>query len=325
MHRVIIYALLLQTLLVLSAPAYAQEQIKDYTVIFGDTYYGGKELLVTRQFSLDKRKGYIAVNPYSLETMTIPVERVVFKPLRWKDVLAKFAHTPYIKAIINARNQSVKIQDAGIIHGFPREKGVTLTIDLCPSHKPLDRVIFTALIDEFKKSERPVPLALSVTGKFLATHSRDIEWLKDLERSGDLSLTWINHTYNHYFNPAAPLDSNFLLKPGTDIPFEVLETELKMLRAGLMPSVFFRFPGLISDRKIVETVTNYGLIPVGSDAWLAKGQRAANGSIVLIHGNGNEPLGIKDFISLLRAERRNVLDKEWLMYDLRKSLADEFK
>jgi hypothetical protein len=98
-----------------------------------------------------------------------------------------------------------------------------------------------------------------------------------------------------------------------------------MLQNGLRPSTFFRFPGLVSDQQVVDSVLNYGIIPIGSDAWLAKGQKAYSGSIVLIHGNGNEPMGVKDFIRLLQNEKASVLNKQWLLYDLRESVAEEVK
>lgn len=69
----------------------------------------------------------------------------------------------------------------------------------------------------------------------------------------------------------------------------------------------------------------YGIIPLGSDAWLAKGQPANSGSIVLIHGNGNEPLGVADFIQLLKKKQKDVQRKQWMMYDLRESIEDEFE
>jgi hypothetical protein len=72
-------------------------------------------------------------------------------------------------------------------------------------------------------------------------------------------------------------------------------------------------------------ITEYGLIPIGSDAWLAKGQPVHAGSIVLIHGNGNEPIGIEDFLRLLQTEKSSVMNKEWLLYDLRESVQDEFQ
>ena len=98
-----------------------------------------------------------------------------------------------------------------------------------------------------------------------------------------------------------------------------------MLKNGLIPSAFFRFPGLVSDQQVVFKVTDYGLIPIGSDAWLAKGQQAQNGSIVLIHGNGNEPVGVNDFIDLLRSKKRQIAQKQWLLYDLSSTVEDEEK
>lgn len=81
---------------------------------------------------------------------------------------------------------------------------------------------------------------------------------------------------------------------------------------------------MVSDHQVVDKVTGYGLIPIGSDAWLAKGQKASAGSIVLIHGNGNELIGVKDFITLIRTEQSSVMKKEWLLYDLRESVENQF-
>lgn len=111
----------------------------------------------------------------------------------------------------------------------------------------------------------------------------------------------------------------------TDMNYEILETEKAMLKNGLLPSVFFRFPGLVSDQQLVYKLTDYGLIPIGTDAWLAKGQQPQAGSIVLIHGNGNEPTGVNDFIKLLQSEAGSIAKKQWLLYDLRESVEEEFE
>ena len=95
-----------------------------------------------------------------------------------------------------------------------------------------------------------------------------------------------------------------------------------VLENGCMSSVFFRFPGLVSDRQVFKTVLGYGLIPIGSDAWLAKGESPKNGSIVLIHANGNEPLGVRKFIALLKKEHTDALEKKWMLFDLRKSVVE---
>jgi hypothetical protein len=117
-----------------------------------------------------------------------------------------------------------------------------------------------------------------------------------------------------------------MLASGTDINSEVLDTEVALLERNIVPSVFFRFPGLVSDQAVFEKILSFGLIPVGSDAWLAKGQWPKDGSIVLIHANGNEPYGINKFIELLKNEKSAVLSRRWELFDLRESIVkDESK
>ena len=154
-------------------------------------------------------------------------------------------------------------------------------------------------------------------------HKEDLDWLKKLRNDGEIRITWVNHSYNHRVSKTAPLKMNFLLEPGTDINYEVLATEELMLKNGLVPSIFFRFPGLVSDQQLVYKITDFGLIPIGSDAWLAKGQQPQAGSIVLIHGNGNEPVGVDDFIKLLQSKTKQIANKQWLLYDLRESIDEE--
>ncbi len=305
-------------------PLFAQNDISDYKVCFGSGDYKSKSIVVIRKYENAGKQFYIGVDPDSLQTMIIPAGQMAVKPLSWQEILVDFKNTAYIKAIQAADRQSFSLQNSGITHGFPGEKGVTLTIDLCPSKKPLDRIIFTLLIAEFQKTEKPVPLGTSITGRFMLTHSKDLAWLKGLIDSSEIAVTWINHTYNHHYNPKVPLKDNFLLEPKTDLNFEILGTEIAMLQHGLLSSVFFRFPGLVSDSSVVDSVLQYGLIPIGCDAWLAKGQSIHEGSIVLIHGNGNDPIGVKDFIKLLQTEKSSVMKKEWLLYDLRETIEDEF-
>jgi len=312
-------------LLLSSISLTAQIEISNYKVYYAVGDFKRSTVLIIRNFEQSGQSFYLAVNPENLETQIIPSNQMTVQAKSWQQILQNYSNTAYIRAIQTAKNQSFTLQNSGIVHGFPKEKGVTLTIDLCPSHKPLDRLIFTSLISEFQKIEKPVPLALSITGRFMLTHSEDLKWLKELETSGEISITWINHTYNHHYNPKIPLKDNFLLEPGTDLNFEILGTEMAMLQHGFLPSVFFRFPGLVSNHSVVDRVVEYGLIPIGSDAWLAKGQPTHAGSIVLIHGNGNEPVGIKDFIRLLQTEKSSVMDKQWLLYDLRESVEDDFQ
>jgi hypothetical protein len=297
--------------------------IKNYRVFYGWAHNYPQDWLILRRFENNGRDYLLMVNPQNLQSKVDEARFYQVKQMTLADTRTFFKNTPYEKAISKVEKQSVNIQDAGIERGMPTETGISLTADLCPSHKPLDRRIFTDMFAEFKKVEKPVPIALSVSGLWMLKHVPDLEWLKKLRNEGEIRITWVNHSFNHRVSKTAPLKENFLLEPGTDINYEVLATEQLMLKNGLVPSTFFRFPGLVSDQQLVYKITDYGLIPIGSDAWLAKGQQAQNGSIVLIHGNGNEPVGVADFIKLLQSKTKQIAKKQWLLYDLSSTVDDE--
>ncbi|SEO92300.1 hypothetical protein SAMN05192574_11664 [Mucilaginibacter gossypiicola] len=299
-------------------------RIEKYKVYYGWAHNYPQDWMILRRFDNEGRNYLLMVNPQTLETKINESSFYQIKPMTMEQAREFFKSTPYQKALSKAEKQSINIQDAGIESGIPKQTGISLTADLCPSHRPLDKRIFTDIFTEFKKVERPVPIALSVTGIWMRQHPQDLAWLKQMQANHEIYITWINHSFNHRVSLKAPLKENFLLEPGTDINYEVLETEQAMLRNGLLPSVFFRFPGLVSDQQLVYQITNFGLIPVGTDAWLAKGQQPPNGSIVLIHGNGNEPVGVNDFIKLLQSKTRSIAGKQWLLYDLRESVDEEF-
>jgi hypothetical protein len=300
-------------------------KIQNYKVYYGWAKHFPQDWMILRQFENEGKTYFLLVNPQTLETKIDETNFYQVRPMSMQEARAFFKNTPYQSALRKAEKQSVMTQDAGIENGMPKETGISLTADLCPSHRPLDRRIFTDIITEFKKVEKPVPIALSITGVWMREHPQDLEWLKKLQQDEEIYITWINHSFNHRVSLKEPLKENFLLEPGTDINFEVLETEKAMLKNGLLPSVFFRFPGLVSDQQLVYRITDFGLIPIGTDAWLAKGQQPQAGSIVLIHGNGNEPVGVNDFIKLLQSKTKQIADKQWLLYDLRQSVDEEFE
>ena len=316
---VVMLLLLLPIQLVLGQP------ITNYktNIGWGSKVSDSKEVIVLRKFDKGNHSFYFAVSPQTLNTLIVRSDSIDFVPSTWQALYLHFTSTPYIKALQQYATNSASLQDAGFIQFSPSQHGIDLTIDLCPSHRPMDRIVFTDLIREMAKVEKPVPLSVSVTGRWMNTHPGDLNWLDSLVKAGDLSIVWINHTYNHEVIKNVPLTKNFMLAAGTDINAEVLDTEIAMLERKLLPSVFFRFPGLVSDQAIFDKILALGLIPVGTDAWLAKGQWPTEGSIVLIHANGNEPLGVKDFIKLLKTEQNNVLSKHWELFDLRNSLIED--
>lgn len=300
------------------------DQIRHYKVNYSLAIKDGNAHLSLRSFTNNNQHYLLLLNPKTLDTRVDLSGNYQTSNLAWTNVLAIFRNTPYIKSLETAAAKDIQLQDAGIDQAIPKEKGITLTVDLCPSHKSLDRIIFQSVFNAFNRVEQPAPIAVSVSGKWMMKHQDDLSWLKSLVEKKELNISWVNHSYNHDVN-SLPLPENFLLAPGTNLDTEVLENEKLMLKNGLTPSVFFRFPGLVSDKSIVEKIESYGLIPIGSDAWLAKGQQANKGSIVLIHGNGNEEIGVKDFLQLLKAKQIDIKNKQWLLFDLKQGLQKEFQ
>jgi hypothetical protein len=324
MKRLFLFILLIGSVIMSHAQT-TYLNISNYKVYYGWAHHFPQDWMVIRQFENNGKNYLFLVNPQTLQTKIDEASFYEVKPMTYNVARAYFRTTPYIKAIDKAEKQSKNIQDAGIESGLPKETGISLTADLCPSHRPLDRVIFTDIYQEFQKVETPVPVALSITGVWMRQHQTDLQWLKQLQKEHEIYITWINHSYNHRVSTKLPLKENFLLEAGTDINYEVLETEKAMLKNGLLPSVFFRFPGLVSDQQLVYKITDFALIPIGTDAWLAKGQASQPGSIVLIHANGNEPVGVNDFINLLKSKTQSIAKKQWLLYDLRESVDEEFE
>ena len=312
----------------LSVHVYAQanyDAIKNYEVYYAWAHNAPQDWAILRRFENKGKTYLLMVNPQTLQTKVDEPKAYQITQMSLKQLRDGFKNSAYAKALSAAEKKSVMIQDAGIERGMPTETGISLTADLCPSHRPLDRRIFTDIINGFQKVERPVPIALSVSGVWMQRHQADLQWLKQLQQKQEIYVTWINHSFTHRVSATRPLKENFLLEPGTNISYEVLETEKLMLKEGLLPSVFFRFPGLVSDQQLVFDITSFGLIPIGTDAWLAKGQQPQAGSIVLIHGNGNEPVGVADFIKLLQSKTKSIANKQWLLYDLRETVDQEFE
>jgi hypothetical protein len=177
--------------------------------------------------------------------------------------------------------------NAGLTRG--QASGVFLTADLCPSRRRLDRTILTEMAGRWPGAS----VALAVSGAWLRRHAVDLEWLKDRVRKGDLAITWVNHSDHHRYVPGVAEDRNFMMLPRTNPDAEILGAERTMIEHGVVPSVFFRFPGLASSPDLVSKVARLDLVVLGADAWLALGGRPLQGSVVLVHVNGNEENGLR--------------------------------
>lgn len=257
----------------------------------------GETRLAIRHMNVDGESLLLTVDPATLET-SVEHERcwicVDTDDEAQRDTrLMRAVHLPGRPAPDSAAVQ----MNAGLSHG--RVDGSYITGDLCPSRKPLDRDFLELLAGIGPRT----PVALSITGLWLARHRADFQWLREQAHRGALEITWVNHSYHHPYVPGRPLATNFLLTPGVDMQAEILDTERLLVANGETPSVFFRFPGLVSDAGLMEAVRRNHLVVLGADGWLAFGLPLRPGAILLVHPNGNEPAGLARFSKLLKSEK----------------------
>jgi len=277
------------------ACAAAEAQITGYRVVrylVRDT--AGRQRLAIRSFNRDGVPHLLVVDPASFASFDLPAAQLATEGASAEHALAG---TPLGRALQSSTAAPYPLQNDGATRAEVPLTGVCLTVDLCPSKRPFERELFDALAT----GAAPVPVAVAVTGAWLLSHPEELLYLKRESAAGRLAVTWVNHSFHHPYEPQVPLARTFLLTPGTDFDAEVLEVEKLLLARGLVPSPFFRFPGLVSDAATVKRLRELSLIPIGADAWLAKGEHPKKGSFILVHGNGNEPKGIKLILPMLRS------------------------
>ena len=290
------------TLLLLGAAAThipAASRISDYQSVFIPFYdEDGTLLAAVRRYNRADHRHYLVLDPQRIALSEMTAEKVLStRPAGF----AAWRETPFSLALTRQTSPPYLLKNDGLRKAEHPVPGFFLTADLCPSKKPLDRdFIVTTMALPLKP---PVPLALMISGLWIQKHEADLAWLKDQVAAGKLAITWVNHSFTHPYDPAAPLEKNFLLMRKTGFTNEVLFLERLLLEQGLIPSPFFRFPGLVSDRQLIESLRDLSLIPVGSSAWLAKGESPQAGSIILVHANGNEPEGIRLLLSFYGKQR----------------------
>ncbi len=277
----------------------AADRISNYQAVFIPFYdESGALRAAIRRYRQGADDRFLVLDPYRFELLGMSAANVLTARASGSDV---WRETPFYRAISSHTSPPHPLQNDGLRQADHPVAGFFLTADLCPAKKPLDRRFITAVTALPLKP--PIPVALMVSGLWIERHADDLAWLKEQSAAGKIAVTWVNHSFTHPYEPAAPLERNFLLNPKAEFRDEVLSLERLLLEQGLPLSPFFRFPGLVSNRHLIDQLRELSLIPIGSDAWLAKGESPHSGSIILVHANGNEPEGINLLLSFFGEQR----------------------
>lgn len=281
----------------------SQHSVQNYSTTFLDCQYNNKKVFALRQMSLNSKNTALVVDANTLETRLIDSSCLSCSSM----TSSSYMQSSYGNLLDAAMSAPYPLQNDGITSGNSSQKMVAATIDMCPSQKGISQNVYDRLITLATTTGTSIPVGIAMTKKWLEKYPTHFNWLKQQHIQQKLKILWINHSANHYYNKNLSLSQNFLLAPNTDFENEVFSTEIALIRSGTTPSVFFRFPGLVSSQDLIEKLGDWGLAALGSNAWLAKGENAQNrNSIILIHGNRNEPTGETLFLNYVEQKSSDI-------------------
>jgi hypothetical protein len=184
---------------------------------------------------------------------------------------------------------------------------IALSIDMCQSSHTWNKNLYDELSRLGDVLGTPVPIGIAMTGGWARAHSTEFADLQHRAKD-NLAIEWINHSNTHplHCTDASQRTCNFLTDPSVDMQAEVLGLEQVLLAQGEVVGPLFRFPGLTHDAKRLAQLDALGLFALDANAWLAKGQTIAPGSVILVHGNGNEPPGIQKIMAWLHDHKTEL-------------------
>jgi hypothetical protein len=207
----------------------------------------------------------------------------------------KLDDTAYVRGLRKTKDRTLRALNPHSLSETGLPQRAALTVDMCQSVRPWEGAFFDDLVARARAAGRPFPVGIAMTGLWLRQHPSEFQQLVAWQREGLLDITWINHSEDH----PVGADFSFLTDPKIDFRAEVTNLEADLLREGCMPSLLFRFPGLTHNAARRAELRELGLFALDANGWLAKNEPLANGTVVLVHGNGNEAQGITKYFDLM--------------------------
>lgn len=182
-----------------------------------------------------------------------------------------------------------------------------LTVDLCQSRRRWDEDLFRRLIDLSNLIDTPISIGVAITGRWALRHKSSFEALKRWSEQEKINIIWINHSMNHPLRQDRFGRYLFLTDRRVDFRDDVLSLEVLLLENGITPSIWFRFPGLVYDERVLSELNQLSLLPLDANVWLANTAGIEDGSVVLVHGNGNERSGLRKLFVELDAREKSFI------------------
>lgn len=265
----------------------------------GEPLAAGKRLLVIRTLVIDGVSAKLVVDADRSTTALITAASYAERT-RAATASDDVARSPYLRSLadLSASTRALVSVDQDATVAPNVTEPFALTVDMCQSRKAWDKNLFEWAVRLSETTGAPVPIGIAMTGGWAQAHPNELEQIVAWQTSKKLDVTWINHSKTH---PLHCLDSacrraEFLTAESVDFDEEVLGLERALLARGLLPSVIFRFPGLIHDASRLTRLNELSLMAIDADAWIAKDEGIKPRAVVLVHGNGNEPPGITGFL-----------------------------
>lgn len=265
----------------------------------------GARVVVLRSLAFDGEPSHIVVSDETFELALVS-----------SDGLAAASRTATAEERASTRyGQALEQTRAGVLcelhsaaAGAPEAQRFALTIDMCQSRRQWEQGLFDWLVALSDSLGQPVKVGIAMTGLWANRHPERFRQLVAWQQAGQLDITWVNHSFYHQLSQDADGDYHFLTDESVDFDAGVLELEQLLLEQGVMFSPLFRFPGLTHDERTLRRLAELGLFPLDANGWLAKGEPLGDRSVVLLHGNGNEPPGTELFLDWAQAHRSDLHD-----------------
>ncbi len=273
-------------------------KIKDYKVVIYPAVLSNRTVYITREIiTKDDARLY-----YFIDTKTLRYGMT--------DSLIRLSNNNLLKNSLLFRLKMDMISNrqafADAAHTKPVHVQVTnliLTTDLCPIRTNYNWDFFTELISYQKKHNIHIPLVIFFTGRWIQSNPASFQQI----RKSGLPFIAGNHTFSHHI-----LKDKYTV---AEFEKDVLKNETVLLEKGILPSPFFRFPGLKYQLPYLQALDRMSLLPVDVAIWM--GQKVIpDWGVILVHSNGVENVEVQRLKKYLKQQLSSMQSGKLVFKDI---------